>query len=139
MKIEFHHLNICSKQVPEMDTFYREVLDLTPVPGMDPKRVGRQDYGGETTYVTDGQTQFHLSESDPLVGVRTNNAINPLQQGHIAFRTDDLAAFKKRLEEKGIPYAHYGQWAMGDFDQVFFYDPAGNVVEVHEVKAMRQP
>jgi catechol 2,3-dioxygenase-like lactoylglutathione lyase family enzyme len=54
--------------------------------------------------------------------------------GHIAFRTDDIAAFKKRLEEKGIPFSDYGAWAMRGWAQIFFYDPEGNVIEVHEVQ-----
>ena len=55
-----------------------------------------------------------------------------MQQGHIAFRTDDLDAFKTRLKEKGINYSDYGDWAMTGWKQVFFYDPDGNVVEVHQ-------
>jgi hypothetical protein len=39
---------------------------------------------------------------------------------------------KKRLEEKNIPYSDYGQWAMNGWYQIFFYDPAGNVIEVHQ-------
>ena len=54
-------------------------------------------------------------------------------RGHIAFRTDDIAAFKKRLDEKGIPYSDYGSWAMNGWHQIFFYDPDGNVIEVHQV------
>ncbi|MGE0584401.1 MAG: VOC family protein [Flavobacteriaceae bacterium] len=134
MKIWFHHLNVCSAQQPEMDRFYRDLLLMDEVPGMDTRRVGMKDYAGQTTYLTDGEVQFHMSEKDHLVGVRTGHPVNPLDRGHIAFRTDDLASFKKLLDEKGVPYSHYGQWAMGDFDQVFFFDPAGNVIEVHEVR-----
>src|SRR5690242_7309513 len=67
------------------------------------------------------------------VTFRTGQAINPLHRGHVAFRTDDIAAVRKRLEEKGIPYSDYGAWAMGGWHQIFFYDPDGNVVEVHQV------
>ena len=67
------------------------------------------------------------------IGFRTKQAVNPLDRGHIAFRTDDIAAFKKRLDEKGIPYSDYGTWAMNGWHQIFFYDPEGNVIEVHQV------
>lgn len=134
MKLEFHHINLCSKQVPEMDAFYRDLLSMTPVEGMKAGRVGLDAYNGETTFITDGNVQFHLSEKDHLVGFRTGNFVNPVDRGHIAFRTDDLEAFKKLLDEKGIKYSHYGAWAMSGWDQIFFYDPAGNVVEVHQVK-----
>ena len=82
--------------------------------------------------MTDGQTQVHLATKDLGVGFRTKHVVNPLERGHIAFRTDDIAAFKKRLEEKNIPYSDYGQWAMGGWHQIFFYDPEGNVIEVHQ-------
>jgi glyoxylase I family protein len=44
-----------------------------------------------------------------------------------------MAAFKQRLQDKGIPYADYGAWAMQGWEQIFFYDPAGNIIEVHQV------
>jgi glyoxylase I family protein len=61
--------------------------------------------------------------------------VNPLERGHIAFRTDDIEAFKRRLQEKGIPYSDYGGFAMKGWQQIFFYDPEGNVIEVHEAPA----
>jgi glyoxylase I family protein len=89
-------------------------------------------YDDRSKVVTDGQTQVHLATKDLGVGFRTNHIVNPLERGHIAFRTDDIEAFKKRLEEKNIPYSDYGQWAMNGWYQIFFYDPAGNVIEVHQ-------
>jgi glyoxylase I family protein len=66
------------------------------------------------------------------IGFRTGKVVNPVQRGHIAFRTGDLAAFKRRLDDMGIPYSDYGDWAMTGWMQIFFYDPDGNVVEVHQ-------
>ena len=57
-----------------------------------------------------------------------------VERGHIAFRTDDIDAFKKRLKEKGIPFSDYGAWAMKGWEQIFFYDPDGNIIEVHQVR-----
>ena len=65
-------------------------------------------------------------------GFRTGQVVNPVDRGHIAFRTDDIAAFKKRLDDKGIKYSDYGGWAMSGWHQIFFYDPDGNVIEVHQ-------
>ena len=62
--------------------------------------------------------------------------VNPVERGHIAFRTDDIAAFKQRLDEKGIRYSDYGGWAMTGWQQIFFYDPDGNVIEVHQAPHM---
>jgi catechol 2,3-dioxygenase-like lactoylglutathione lyase family enzyme len=85
-------------------------------------------------FLHDGETQLHLAEKDLGVTFRTGQAINPVERGHIAFRTDDIEAFKQRLREKGIPFSDFGAWAMQGWDQIFFYDPDGNIVEVHQVR-----
>jgi catechol 2,3-dioxygenase-like lactoylglutathione lyase family enzyme len=132
MQIKLHHVNLCSKNVPAMDAFYRSVLGMEPEPSLTENRETGQGYAGKVSFVTDGQTQFHLAEKDLGVAFRTSKSLNPLERGHIAFRTDDIEAFKKRLEEKGVPYADYGKWAMNGWYQIFFYDPEGNVIEVHQ-------
>lgn len=135
MKLKLHHINHCTTNVRVMDEFYRTVLDMEPEPSLKAARVIEQGYAGNVAFVTDGTTQVHLAEKDLNVGFRTGQAINPLERGHIAFRTDDLDSFKKRLEEKGIPYSNYGAWAMSGWEQIFFYDPDGNIIEVHQVRA----
>jgi catechol 2,3-dioxygenase-like lactoylglutathione lyase family enzyme len=135
MKIKLHHLNLCTTNVAEMDKFYREVLSMEREPTLAGNRVtSANGYDGDVAFVTDGTTQMHLAEKDLDVGFRTGNTINPLERGHIAFRTDDIAAFKERLKAKGIPFSDYGAWAMGGWEQIFFHDPDGNIVEVHQVR-----
>ena len=135
MKIKLHHINLCSDNVAALDDFYRSVLDLDRETTMQSSRATEKDsYDGKVAFVTDGTTQMHLAQKDFNVGFRTGQIVNPLEKGHLAFRTDDMAAFKKRLEEKGIPYSDYGSWAIKDWQQIFFHDPDGNVIEVHEVK-----
>ncbi|HJU30065.1 MAG TPA: VOC family protein [Hyphomicrobiaceae bacterium] len=118
MKIQLHHVNFCSTNVPAMEEFYRNVLDLKPEPGLNENRTPGGGYPGKVAFVTDGTTQFHLAEKD--LGIN--------------FRTDDIDAFKRRLKEKGIPYSDFGTWAMKGWEQIFFYDPDGNIVEVHQVR-----
>lgn len=132
MKLKLHHVNLCTTNVPGMDAFYRDVLDMAPEPSMGGQRIKEQGYAGDVSFVTDGTTQVHLAERDLNCGFQTNNIVNPMEKGHIAFRTDDIAAFKQRLEEKGIPYSDYGGWAMSGWEQIFFFDPDGNVIEVHQ-------
>ena len=132
MKIKLHHLNLCSHDVPGMEEFYSSVMELHPEPSLGGARDTTQGYSAPVAFMTDGQTQVHLATTDLGVGFRTKHIVNPLERGHIAFRTDDIAAFKKRLEEKDIPYSDYGQWAMNGWYQIFFHDPAGNVIEVHQ-------
>ena len=134
MKLEFHHINLCTSDVPGLADFYSEVLDLKPEPSMEALRVldDKDGYDGGVAFQTDGTVQFHHSQADLGVAFRTGKAINPLERGHLAFRTDDIETFKKRLDEKGVPYADFGNSFMASWQQVFFYDPAGNIIEVHQ-------
>jgi len=135
MKIKLHHVNVCSKDVPGLEAFYRDVLDLEPERSLEAGRILDKDgYPGAVAFLSDGTTQFHLAEKDFGINFRTRQAVNPVERGHIAFRTDDIDAFKRRLEEKGIPFSDYGAWAMKGWEQIFFYDPEGNVIEVHQVR-----
>lgn len=138
MKIKFHHVNLCTRDVPGLAEFYRDVLDMKPEPSLEKLRVKDEGYAGGVAFLVESTTgdepiQFHVAEQDLKIGFKTGQAVNPLERGHLAFRTDDIAAFKKRLEAKGIPYSDYGAWAMGGWQQIFFYDPAGNIIEVHQV------
>jgi catechol 2,3-dioxygenase-like lactoylglutathione lyase family enzyme len=134
MMLKLHHLNLCTTNVAAMDEFYTKVLDMQSEPSRNATRDTSQGYSGKVAFVTDGQSEVHLAERDLQIGFKTGQSINPLEKGHIAFRTDDIAGFKKRLEERGIPYADFGAWAMKGWQQIFFHDPDGNVIEVHEVK-----
>jgi len=133
MKIKLHHINLCTNNVEVMDAFYRSVLDLEREPTMQAMRSRTEEgYTAPVAFVTDGTTQVHLATRDLGVSFRTGQAINPLEKGHIAFRTDDIEAFKKRLEENGIKYSDFGDWAISGWQQIFFYDPDGNIIEVHQ-------
>ena len=88
---------------------------------------------GDVAFVSDGHIQTHLAQKDLQVGFRTGHIVNPLERGHIAYRTDDLAAFKAHLDEKGIAYSDWGETAVTGWQQIFFYDPDGNIIEVHEI------
>ncbi len=133
MKIKLHHINLCSTDVPGLDAFYRDVMGLAVEPGLSANRKTDEGYAGNVAFVTDGTTQMHLAEKDLGIGFRTGQVVNPLEKGHIAFRTDDIAAFKAHLKAKGVAFSDYGAWAMSGWEQIFFYDPDGNVVEVHQV------
>ena len=73
-----------------------------------------------------------LAEKDLEVNFKTGHSINPLERGHIAYRTDDLEKFKNHLKSKGIKYSDWGETAVAGWKQIFFYDPDGNIIEVHE-------
>ncbi len=133
MKLRLHHINLSTERVSELDAFYRELFDMHDEPAITANRVLNQGYPGQVAILSDGHLQLHIATKDLGINFRTKQAINPVERGHIAFRTDDLATFKKRLEARSIPYADFGDWAMAGWQQIFFYDPDGNIIEVHEV------
>mgnify|MGYP001814001120 FL=1 len=133
MKLKLHHINLSTDKVAEMDDFYRNVLGLqTETQGLPTLEKGK-GYAGDVAFVTDGAIQTHLAERDVLAGFKTGHIVNAVSRGHIAYRTDDLAAFKAHLDEQGVPYSDWEHTAVAGWKQIFFYDPDGNVIEVHEV------
>ena len=134
MKLTLHHINVASRDVPGLDAFWGEVLMQEGIGGEATlPTLESGNYPGRVMFRTDGQVQFHLAEQDLRVAIRAGKAINPLERGHIAFRTGDIAAFKRHLEERGVPYADYGTTFTRFWHQIFFHDPAGTIIEVHQV------
>ncbi|MEP3275865.1 MAG: VOC family protein [Stappiaceae bacterium] len=135
MKLEFHHINFVSENVDRLHDFYTNVLGLDDVPQENFQRTeatGETGYSGQIRFATDGAMQMHLAERELATAFRNGQVINPVDRGHIAFRTDDLAAFLKILQDNGVPYSDYGTTFSKEWHQVFFQDPEGNVVEVHQ-------
>ena len=139
MKLEFHHINYVADDVDRMHDFYTNVLGLD---NMSPEQFVRTDatehagFAGKIRFATEGKMQMHLAQKDFQVAFRNGQVINPVDRGHIAFRTDDLAAFLGVLDTKGIPYSDYGHAFSAQWHQVFFQDPEGNVIEVHQAVEM---
>ncbi|MEM8811082.1 MAG: VOC family protein [Pseudomonadota bacterium] len=135
MKLEFHHINFVSENVDRLHDFYTNVLGLSDIPQEDFPRTqatGTEGYSGKIRFATEGGMQMHLAERALDVAFRNGQVINPVERGHIAFRTDDLPAFLKILEANDIPYSDYGTAFAKEWHQVFFMDPEGNVIEVHQ-------
>ena len=118
-----------------MNNFYRDILGMDEIPvdkfprTKETKNIG---YSGQINFVTEGKIEMHLAERYLNVGFKNNQKINPVEKGHIAFRTDDLEAFIKKLEKDNIPYSDYGTTFAKEWHQIFFYDPEGNIIEVHQ-------
>lgn len=133
MKLTLHHINLSTEDVERMNIFYRDMLGLE-VPIHDvPNLEKTQGYAGDVALVSDGVIQTHLAQRDMQAGFRTGQIVNPVARGHIAYRTGDLAGFKAHLEAQGVPYSDWGNRAVAGWHQIFFYDPDGNVIEVHQV------
>ena len=135
MKLEFHHINFVSDDVDRLHDFYTNVLGLADVPVENfPRTEATEDAGfdGKIRFAETDTMQMHLAERDLTVAFRNGHVINPVERGHIAFRTDDLPEFLRRLDARGIPYSDYGTAFSKEWHQVFFQDPEGNVIEVHQ-------
>ncbi|PQM57277.1 MAG: glyoxalase [Rhodobacteraceae bacterium] len=136
MKMKFHHINYVSKNVDELNNFYTKIMGLNTLPAQNFIRTGATTefgYDGTIKFVTDGQMQMHLAEKGLTIAAKNNRHINPVERGHIAFRTDNIDEFKDILDREGVLYADYGTTFSQEWHQVFFYDPEGNVIEVHQV------
>ena len=135
MKLEFHHINFVSHDVDGMHDFYTNVLGLNDIPPQNFPRTeakGDKGFAGKIRFATEGKMEMHLAERALDVAFHNGQVINPVERGHTAFRTDDLAAFLEILDARGIPYSDYGTTFAKEWHQVFFHDPEGNVIEVHQ-------
>lgn len=134
MKLTLHHINLSTEKVEEMDAFYRDVMRLDEAKDDLPGLRGDADvYAGDVAFLEDGRTHIHVARKDVMAGFRTAQIVNPVEKGHIAYRCDDIEAFKAHLKEKGVPYSDWGESAVKGWHQIYFYDPDGNVIEVHQV------
>ncbi len=125
-----HHLNLAvDGDVGRTADFYRDLLGLTPVEL--PRDEGA--YGAEIRTLEDRWGyQYHFVPPEPGFAARQGLPVNPLV-GHLAFRVDDIAAVRARLEDEGIPYSDMGEWAIEGWHQLFCADPDGRVIEFHQV------
>lgn len=135
---KLHHINVVSREVTGLLEFYRDVLRMDEMPIEMFPRTGMTAAGAGSdvpiSFTTDGHMQMHLATRDLGVAFRSGEAINPIGVGpigHIAFRTDDIDAFKRHLDAHGVQYADYGSRLAPDL----FSRSAGEgvIIEVHAV------
>ena len=141
MKLEFHHINFVSENVDRLHDFYINTLGLSDIPITSfprPDETKETGYSGKIRFATDGKMQMHLAEKNLDVAFKHGEIINPVERGHIAFRTNDIVAFMAMLDGKGIHYSNYGTAFAKEWHQVFFHDPEGNIVEVHQEVTSKQ-
>ena len=132
MKLELHHINLSTQDVKKLETFYKDILFLDTQSADLPTLEKKKGYSGDVSFVGDGKVQMHLAQKDLSVNFKTGHFINPVEKGHIAYRTDDIEAFKNHLKENNIEFTDWGDIGVSGWHQVFFYDPDGNIIEVHQ-------
>ena len=135
MKLEFHHINYVTRNVDKLNNFYKNILQMDSISEENFKRTKATEstgYNGEIKFVTEGKIQMHLAEKNLDIASLNKKHINPVERGHIAFRTDNLEKFISILKKNKINYADYGTTFSAEWHQIFFYDPEGNIIEVHQ-------
>ena len=132
MKLELHHINLSTQDVKKLETFYKDILFLDTQSDDLPTLEKKKGYSGDVSFVGDGKVEMHLAQKDLSVNFKTGHFINPVEKGHIAYRTDDIEAFKKHLKENNIEFTDWGDIGVSGWHQIFFYDPDGNIIEVHQ-------
>jgi catechol 2,3-dioxygenase-like lactoylglutathione lyase family enzyme len=128
-------MNICTENVQETSAFYQAIFGLSRINDAEHTLAGADTedrFEGMVDFLTDGAVEFHITKKDVNLGFQMKQFINPLERGHFCFRTDDIEGFKQRLEAQQIPYADYGKWALAGWHQIFFHDPNGYIIEVHQ-------
>lgn len=110
-----HHVSINVSDVEEALRFYTEVLGLS-------LRSDRPDFSFGGAWLDAGGQQVHLIEA----------STTPADGQHFAVLVEDLAESVAELRSRGIDVTD--PRPVGTSLQAFVRDPAGNEVELHQVK-----
>jgi glyoxylase I family protein len=147
--LRLHHVNVTSDNMGTLAAFYRDALglELLPSPPMiatsaNDGKDGDEEWDEGAKFFNAGdptELQLHATRRQPYLAAQEGHQVNPLINGHFAFRTDDIEAVKTQLTENGIPFDDWGIWSVKGWYQIFLTDPAGNMIEIHELKDDSQP
>ena len=102
MKLKFHHINLVSKNLDELNNFYNNILgleSLSPDNFLRTQSSDKKGYSGKIKFVSDGNIQMHLAEKDLNVAAENKQFLNPVERGHLAFRTDNIEKIKQILKK----------------------------------------
>ena len=125
-----HHLNLAGEHTAETAEFYQQMLDLKRI---ELPRITDTYDANIFTFEDAGGYQYHIIPDDPGFAERNNIAINPVGGGHLAFRVDDIAAIRAKLDALGTPYNDMGVWSVKGWHQLFCTDPEGRIIEFHQI------
>ena len=115
MTIGVRGLNHASVRIDDLArsrAFYEGLLGL--------ELAARPDLGFPGAWYALGGAQLHLIQSPKLM-----DGIDPTDP-HVALEVESLAAVKRLLDARGVPYREFGG------TQLWMHDPDGNVVEICE-------
>eukprot|EP00640_Fibrocapsa_japonica_P007326 CAMPEP_0113935900 /NCGR_PEP_ID=MMETSP1339-20121228/2933_1 /TAXON_ID=94617 /ORGANISM="Fibrocapsa japonica" /LENGTH=193 /DNA_ID=CAMNT_0000938191 /DNA_START=101 /DNA_END=682 /DNA_ORIENTATION=+ /assembly_acc=CAM_ASM_000762 len=140
--VALNHVSREATDLPKMVDFYKNVL------GFREHQRPEFEFGGSWLLLAPN-IMMHLIERDHDAVLREGPSSAPadaveqtcekfLRRGHhLAFRCLDIDVVKQKLNERGIPY-HSSSVPNTDVQQVFFFDPEGNGIEIGNF-AEKQP
>jgi predicted enzyme related to lactoylglutathione lyase len=117
MKSDQLIVNITSERPDELGKFYREVVQLEPMP-----EAGEHAFkSGNAMFAVDGHSETKGAAKEP-------------HRVLISFMVDDLAGEQKRLEDQGVKFIRSaGKEFWGGVISTFT-DPDGNYIQLIEFK-----
>ncbi len=129
MELRLQHVGLVVSDLDRSRAFYSGALGVEEVPRPSSFRF-------DGAWFRFGGTEIHLlAEAHSTGGAGRGDAGEGLSRGltsHIAFETEDVAASCARLTDHGVELAG-GPMPRGDgYDQVFFLDPDGYVLELFQ-------
>lgn len=136
MSWSIHHVNIPAHDVRQSVAFYRDVLGIPEGKWQLPAQGHKGNFNADPDHLAllgENSRGIHIVKPVADFGKNNNLWINPTVGGHFAVTVPDLAAVKKRLEERGIMYTEGGQYAMEGVINLYIYDPSMNIVEVNQI------
>ncbi len=145
--LRLHPVNVTADDMSVLTNFYGNALGLDQVPtppmiatskNKDTEVDGNTEWETAAKFYDAGdpeELQIHVTQRQPYLAAQEGHSVNPLINGHYCFRTDDIEAVKARLTEHGIPFDDWGIWSVEGWHQIFLTDPAGFMIEIHQVVA----
>jgi catechol 2,3-dioxygenase-like lactoylglutathione lyase family enzyme len=131
--LELHHhaVTMPAAMTEDMGAFYRDVLGLA----VDE---GRWNIPGIPGFFLDlpNDVQIHLLGKDGVSMYATAPDKDPVNV-HVALAVPDIVEAEEELKRLGIDYWKLHNVAAPDLQQLFFRDPAGNQIELHQIGRCR--
>ncbi len=131
--LELHHhaVTMPIELMEEMGEFYKKVMGL----GVDE---GRWNIPGVPGFFLDlaDETQIHLLGRDGPSRYAKGPDQDPVTH-HVALAVANVRDAEQELIKRGVAYWTLDNVASPELRQLFFRDPAGNVLELHQIGRCR--
>ena len=129
---ELHHhaLRVPPAHAEEVKRFYTDVLGMQA----DPSRPNIPSVPGAWMYVGEegkASTQIHIMGSEGVPPFAKSAQQDPTRF-HVALAVDDIQEARAELERLKVPFWEMGGLVAPDSLQIFFDDPVGNLIELHQ-------